>query len=428
MPKAIVIGNGLAGTTAAMQLQRSGVEVTLASRSWGATAMSTGALDLAYSPALSPTHNLPRTVAEHIMDIVAHRRRHPFAVMGVEQTVEGMQKGWDILRSGLRGTGLDLDPLDLEKENGLYISSLGVACFAGAVLGPHRGGDLTELTGKRVGVLGFRGYPGFDGARVAAGIEYDMNRLGREAPQWVPLEVDLGINGSAIALARGLDSEAGFAGLVAALGEVGESVDCLVTPPVLGLERHLELREAASKAIRAPVVEALGNVPSVPGVRLQRALLEMVRREEIPTIGEVTGVVDAGGRAQGVQLGDGTTLETDAVVLATGRFVSGGVGWGESCRESLLGLPVISELGPMEMGSPHSVVRRRPEESHPLMTAGVQVNSRLQPLREGRVAFENVFAAGMLIGGFASRYALCADGVALCTGSLAARNAMEALG
>jgi anaerobic glycerol-3-phosphate dehydrogenase len=47
------------------------------------------------------------------------------------------------------------------------------------------------------------------------------------------------------------------------------------------------------------------------------------------------------------------------------------------------------------------------------------VNRQLQPVREGRPAYANLFAAGMIIGGFASRYALCADGVALATGHVA---------
>ena len=428
MPKALVIGNGLAGTIAATQLRKDGAEVILASRSWGATAMSTGALDIAYSPALSPTHSLPRTIAEHIMDIVAHRRRHPFGVMGVETTIRGIQQGADLLRAGLGGTGLPIPALDLEAANGVYPSSLGVASFAGAVLDAHRGGELSGLGGRRVGMLRFTGYPGFDGDRVAAGVDYDLKRLGLKPPKWIHLEVDPGIRAGSIPLARSFDSDEGAGKLVEALEAFGESVECLVAPPLLGLERHAELREAASKAVGAPVVEALGHVPSVPGVRFQRALIDMASRDGIESVKGVKDLSWEGNEVVGANLEDGTTLEVDAVILATGRFVAGGVRWDHSIKENLLGLPVISELGPMEVGSPHAVVRRRPEESHPLMTAGVQVNSRLQPMREGKVAFDNVFAAGMLIGGFASRYALCADGVALSTGVVAAEEALRGLG
>jgi len=121
---------------------------------------------------------------------------------------------------------------------------------------------------------------------------------------------------------------------------------------------------------------------------------------------------------------DQIAVDAGAVVLATGRFIAGGVAWGDRCRETLLGLPVATEDGLMEDESPHGVVRRTPMEWHPLMTAGVQTNERLQPLREGEPAFHNLFAAGMVIGGFASRYVLCADGVALATGVWAARSSL----
>ncbi|MBI3179637.1 MAG: FAD-binding protein, partial [Deltaproteobacteria bacterium] len=93
-----------------------------------------------------------------------------------------------------------------------------------------------------------------------------------------------------------------------------------------------------------------------------------------------------------------------------------GVTWTDRCREALLGLPVATEEGLLEDESPHAIVRRTPMEWHPLMTAGIEVTRELRPLREGEVAHDNLYAAGMVIGGFASRYVLCADGVALATG------------
>jgi anaerobic glycerol-3-phosphate dehydrogenase len=113
-----------------------------------------------------------------------------------------------------------------------------------------------------------------------------------------------------------------------------------------------------------------------------------------------------------------------AFVLATGRFVSGGIAWEAKCRETLFGLPVASDQGLLEVDGPDAAVRETPMESHPLMTAGVQVGSALQPLADGRVAFDNLYAAGMVVGGFASRYVMCADGVAMSTGFLAGEAAV----
>ena len=425
MPDAVVIGSGLAGTIAALELSKKGAAVTLASRSWGVTSMSTGALDLAFSPALSPAYNMPRTIAEHIMDIIAHRRRHPYAQMGLEGTIANLMGGWSLLEDALEGSGLEVGPLNLESENEFYISTLGVAYPAAAVFEPHSGGGLTELASKKVGLLSVRGFSGFNATRIQTGLDTDLRAAGSRSPEWNIVEVDLGLCGSAVIQAKALENEEVFETLLKALADKCSGLDCLVCPPILGLGKFAELRVRLEEATGTKVVEALGCVPSVPGIRFQSALDQAVRKAGVKITGEVTAVHSKGSRVEAVELADGKSLSTGSIVLATGRFVSGGVGWSDTCKESLLGLPVMTELGPLDVGSPHSVVRGRAEESHPLMTAGVQINESLQPIREGQVAYENLYAAGMVIGGFASRYALCADGVAISTGCAAARKVLE---
>jgi len=183
------------------------------------------------------------------------------------------------------------------------------------------------------------------------------------------------------------------------------------------------VRRRLSEAVGAPVIEALAHLPSVPGMRLQRHLDRAVAEAGIAAIGEVVKPRSDAERVRAVLTRDEIEVTFEAVVLASGRFISGGVRWDDQCREALFGLPVVTELGPLEDDSPLPVVRELPTESHPLLSAGVWINDRLQPLREGRVAHSNLFAAGMVIGGFASRYALCADGVALATGYLAGQAA-----
>src|SRR5688500_17232903 len=98
----LIIGSGLAGTLAALTARRRGASVAVSTRSWGATALSTGALDLAYTPALGRVHQVERNLSEHVMDIVAHRKRHPYAVVGLERTLSGLQDGCALLGEVLR--------------------------------------------------------------------------------------------------------------------------------------------------------------------------------------------------------------------------------------------------------------------------------------------------------------------------------------
>jgi glycerol-3-phosphate dehydrogenase subunit B len=423
----VVIGGGLAGATAALVARRRGAHVALASRSWGATAMSTGALDIASSQALSPADQLPRTLAEHVMDIAAHRPRHPYGTLGVEATFLHLRQGFDLLVDALERAGLRAGPLELEAENLGLASALGTLMPAGSALGSHLGLDLMRPLAGSWGVVQLHGDASFDAQRVAAGVAADAEEVSGQRPDLVVVPVAFECRKPALALARELDDEAALDRLATALAACPPGLAGLILPPVIGLRRHPEVFARLRELVGLPLVEALSHLPSPPGVRLQQALEAALEAAGIPLVGEAAAPIVSGSRVTGLRTTDALEIRGGAFVLATGRFVSGGVTWTDRCREALFGLPLVTEIGPMEIDSPADVLRETPVESHPLMTAGVQVGSDLRPQREGRLAFENLFAAGMVLGGFGSRYSLCADGVALATGSAAAVGALSAL-
>lgn len=423
----VVIGAGLAGTIAAVVARQAGAKVAVASRSYGATALSTGAVDIAFSPALSPAQQLPRTLAEHVMDIVAHRKRHPYGILGVEQTLDGLRAGHALLVEVLAGSGLDLPPLDLEAENHIVPSSLGAAIPAAQVYQNHRGIDLHKPLDGPWGVLQCLGDATFDATRLARGWSHDAASIAGVAPVFEIMPVGVPVL-PAMAMAQALDDRSRLDALIEAVSVNvrGKGLIGLVVPPWLGMARAADAQATMRAALGMPVVEALAHVPSVPGTRLQGALDRALSAQGIARIGEVVSVTGRGDRLEQVMTGDRLAVRAGAFVLASGRFIAGGVRFGERCEEALLGLPVVTDLGPMEDDSPLPVIRETPMESHPLMTAGVAINAVGQPLREGRIAYLNLFAAGMVIGGFASRFALCADGVALATGWFAGRGALKA--
>ncbi len=419
----VVLGGGLAGATAALSARAQGARVAVASRSYGATALSTGALDLAHTPALARASVTPHTIAEHVMDIIAHRPRHPYAVMGLEATLRGLGEGFATLTRAIAPFDLAPPPLNLEAENLLLPSALGALLACGSALAPHVGGDFASGLLGRWGVLSLAGLADFCAGATTRGLLHDARAQGSAVDLVevaAPSEPALG----AVDLARRLDDEAEARKLADALVGKSKGLAGLITPPVLGLDRHAAVRGHLSAALGIPVVEALASVPSVPGVRLQRALWRALAEAGVERVGEIVAVRPEGRHIEAALTRDDLAIAADAFVLATGRFIAGGVTFTDRCREALLGLPVATEEGLLEDESPHAIVRRAPMEWHPLMTAGIEVTSKLQPLREGEVAYDNLYAAGMVIGGFASRYVLCADGVALATGWHAGRAAL----
>lgn len=421
----VVIGGGLAGVIAALTARKNGARVALSSRSWGETALSNGGFDIAYSPALSPIMQMPRTVAEHIMDIIAHRPHHPYGVLGLENTINGIANGYNLLVHELKRQGLTIGPLIFENENVLLPSSLGalqpVATAQHAQLGLE---GFRSLTG-RWGIASFNGMSYFNAERIAEGLRYDVLKATDYNIDINVINVDYDANKPPMLLAKELDDKTNATNLAQVIEQAAKSYDGVLVPPVLGLEHHSAIYTHICKIVDLPVVETLAHLPSVPGVRLQHALDAALLANEIKVFNETTNMIIDNKKVVAITTKANTKLQAKAFVLASGRFIAGGVSFNKRAYENIFNLPLSSELGPLETDSPLSVVRETLIESHPLFTAGVLVDHNLQPLCEGEIAFDNLYAAGMVICGYASRYTLCADGIALCTGVIAAEKALS---
>lgn len=430
----VVIGSGLAGAVAALQCHAEGAKVAIASRGYGMTSLSSGALEIAHAPALAQAHGASASLEAHLQDVVRHHPRHPFGQMGFAASRAHIQGGYSMLAQALEGSGLDLAPhLGWEQRNALTASSLGCLVPSAMPLGPHRGWSASSE--RAWGVVQIAQDPNFQAERVCMGMRYDAQALGLAVPDVRPFVVHLdgalGTYQTPYSLAQAFDDrEVCGAFAKSILAQIGDqALTGLIMPPVLGLDQFRQARQWLAQDTGLLVIEALAHLPSVPGLRLQRALDAALAQANITRLVEIKKASGSGAKLERLHLADGAHIDAGAFVLASGRFVAGGVQWtGEMAQESLFGLPLVTELGPLKATSPQSVVRESPAESHPLMTAGVRVDGQLRPMREVGPAFDNLFAAGMVLGGFSARYLLCADGVALASGHLAAQSALAACG
>jgi glycerol-3-phosphate dehydrogenase subunit B len=125
----------------------------------------------------------------------------------------------------------------------------------------------------------------------------------------------------------------------------------------------------------------------------------------------------------------GRALEARAYVLATGRFVGGGVVRERGLREPLLGLPILAaeggQAGVHLADRPAATLTLRHRRiDQPLLSAGIQVDGRLRPLGEDGAPFhERLFAAGAILGGHEQAVDGTGLGLAILTGWLAGRGA-----
>jgi glycerol-3-phosphate dehydrogenase subunit B len=169
--------------------------------------------------------------------------------------------------------------------------------------------------------------------------------------------------------------------------------------------------------------ELLAAVPSPHGWRLQKALEAILRKARIEVvIGEVTDFRREGSKLLAAVLG-AAELEADAFVLASGRFIGGGLVKSRLVREPLLDLAVYYQGEPIEDAYPRL---RRLEylDPAPAFRTGLLTDPELRPVdANGAPRFANLRAAGSVLGGYDYGGGGCGFGVPLLTGWLAGRHA-----
>jgi len=418
----LVVGGGMAGAIAALAAREAGARAAVVRRAPGATALSSGAISVApdrealSGEPLGDRHR--RGVLGAAERLAAARPDHPYAIAGTARLA-------DALDFAARELAEVLAPrLDRPR---LLATPLGGAVAAALCQGSMAAGDLLAAGGP-LAVAGFHGHLGFDAALVAAGL---ARYAARGAPDVRAIAFDLPRIIRAAARPHELAAALEAAGAAEAAGEalraaLPAGVAVALLPPVLGLDPAARVPERIAAAAGVAVAETLSDVPSVPGLRLQRAIDARLRAVGVEV---VTGAVSrAAGPGAPLEAG-GRVVRAASWVLASGRFVGGGIARRGVLVEPALGLAVQAaegaEAGVHLAARPAASLtvrdRRAPQ---PLLSAGLRVDGALRPLDEhGRAVHPRLFAAGAVIGGHEQATDGTGLGVAILTGYLAGRAA-----
>jgi glycerol-3-phosphate dehydrogenase subunit B len=181
------------------------------------------------------------------------------------------------------------------------------------------------------------------------------------------------------------------------LGKVG-------MPAVLGFEKAVEIQSRLEEALKIELFEIPTLPPSIPGLRLERILLRtashygVVHIEGSSAVGRVDGTT-GGRRTNGIVLqtaGGPRILESEAVLLATGGILHGGIIRQQDghFRESVFDLPLRINH------HPNAMIGNDPFHPQPYSQVGVSVDNSMRPLgADGDPLMENLYAVGGLLGG-----------------------------
>jgi glycerol-3-phosphate dehydrogenase subunit B len=245
-------------------------------------------------------------------------------------------------------------------------------------------------------IVDFEGLQGFSGRGLVANL----------GPLWPGLSTRRmafpGLPGGEVyaeVMARSLEVPAAREQLSEVLRDAAGSAKVIGLPAILGVHRPDHVHAEMQRLTGLTIFEIPTMPPSVPGVRLRELLEQSLPKRGVHLIAQhrVSRLnLDGAGATLALQDSFGAIhVQAQAVVLATGRFLSGGLqALADRIREPLLDLPVTQPAGRAAW------YRERYTDSrgHAIHRAGIEVDADFRPLeRDGRPRSERLFAAGGIL-------------------------------
>ena len=411
----LVIGGGLAGLTSALSARRAGADVRLVSYKQSTLRNASGLVDiLGYTPDGDGPITDPYRELGDLPD------RHPYSKVGVDTVREGMGLFDDV--TDYEGGHTDTNAL-LPTHGGTVKPTARYPPSAAAGIAS----DDRDLL-----LVGIEAMTDFDAPHVAAhldaaGVPFDVRGVTIEFPGDLRDDAKitryaklLDTNGEVAVRGRKVPAREALAQRVNPLIEDEKRVGF---PAILGDDHPGAIRASLSEQMGVDVFEVPMGPPSLPGLRLEDRLFAALD-ESGASFETGNPIVDyeGDGHVERVVLeknGARIPLSADQYVLATGGLVGKGI---ESSREGVKE-PVFG------CHVPH------PEDrydwfstevfgDHEFARFGVPTDVELRPLdANDGVEFDNLRAAGAVLGGYDYAAEKSGSGVSIATGYAAGRNA-----
>jgi glycerol-3-phosphate dehydrogenase subunit B len=423
----VVVGGGLAGGFAALAAAREGADVRLLSYKQSTLAQASGLVDvLGYAPdsdgpAADPFEAIPLLPDEH-----------PYRTVGVDGVREAMAV-FDEVTDRYRGAHTDRNAL-LPTHGGTIKPTARYPAGAAAGVASD---DRDAL------LVGFEALVDFDAPHAAAhleaaGVPFDVSGATIAFPG--DLTADAKVTRYAKLLDEDTPVETPTGATRRARGALASAVEPHLDgaervgfPAVLGDDDPAAVRESLAAALGVPVFEVPMGPPSLPGLRLEDDLYAALDAAGVsmetgnPVVDyEPDGDGASEGRIASVSIdrnGASIPFAADQFVLATGGLVGKGIG---SDRERV-------EEPVFDCHVPHATDRYEWFDTdvfgdHDFARFGLPTDGDLRPLdARGGAEFENLRAAGSVLGGYDFAAEKSGSGVSIATGHAAGAAAAEAV-
>jgi len=414
----LVIGGGLAGLTAALAAARSGADTRLVSYKQSTLRNASGLVDiLGYTPAGNGPLRDPYEAIPTLPD------RHPYRTVGVDTVREAMSL-FDETVPTYRGDHTDTNAL-LPTHGGTVKPTARYPASASAGLAS----DSRDML-----LVGLASMTDFNAARAAAhlkaaGVPFDVRGVEIQFPGELRADAKvtryaklLDTDGAVSVRGRERPARVALAERVATHHEGEKRVGF---PAILGDDDPDGVRAALADHLGAAVFEVPMGPPSLPGLRLEEHLFAALDGAGV-SIETGNPVTAAEGEDQVERVfvdknGAKIPNSADQYVLATGGLVGKGIDSDrEGVREAVFDCHVSHAPDRYEWFDGDVF------GDHPFARFGVDTDHDLRPLAaDGETEFENLRAAGAVLGGYDFAAEKSGSGVSIATGYQAGRAAAQ---
>ena len=430
----LVIGKGIAGVVAAANLAKSGKKVSIIARGYGATALSSGCLDvLSYIPQVQGIAQPPLSGFKML---AITNKNHPYIIAG-----EGdAGKAEEIVSEAFANLPEEIKELYVGSlESNFYVitgfGTLKPTTFVQKPLEPAIIGDEP----KKILLTGINGLLDFNPvmATSVAALDLKKRSLGHIKVKAAKVSVK-GVEGiptlTTSTIASVLGEKEAFNDFKSELSKIAKSEepDVILLPSIFTTPELVKSIEELENACGCKIGEVAMAPPNAAGLRIQRVLNNICEKMGIKTyqIMNVTPVIKDG-RVEKV-IGEQTVLfgktkelefKADNFILATGDFISEGLvcevdeELNRTFKESVFNLPLYIPSEYFATLDPFN------PSGQPFSKIGVMVNSNMKPVdHNGKVVYDNLYAAGSILGYYDYRAEKSGMGVAITTAYKAAKS------
>ena len=416
----IVIGGGLAGSVAAIEAAETGASVRLVTYKKSTLRHASGLIDvLGYNGSDDPIADPFAALGELPDD-------HPYSVAGEAAVRDGLDRFDEIVGDSYQGGHTDTNAL--------------IPTFGGAVKPTARypAGAAAGIASddRPMLVVGFEEMTEYNGKMLAdhletAGVPFDVEGVECSFPGEYVNDSRVTRFAKRLEINENVDYDGQLMGAREALAaeiepHVGDA-QRVGLPAFLGDDHTDEVRTDLERHLGVDVFEIPMGPPSYPGIRLGDILKDAVDEAgvRISAGNPVVGYAADDGEIQSVTVdskGREVPYHADEFVLATGGLVGKGI---DSDREEGVSEPIF------DCHIPHPEDRydwfdKQAFGDQPFAHFGVRVDETMRPLdADDAPEFDNLRAAGGVIGGADTVAEKSQSGVSLATAVVAGERAGE---